>query len=122
MYGLLLSILRIIPVNSTGHTRRIAVADISLNIVYLLLLFIISTIYHSQSMSRQLPLFDPLFSPDMIALPDFRAGAMENWGLITYRETAMLYEEGVSSETNLQRVDVVIAHELAHMVFFHLFC
>ena len=53
---------------------------------------------------------------DMIAIPDFAAGAMENWGLITYRETAMLYEDGVSSESNLQRVNVVIAHELAHQV------
>ena len=53
---------------------------------------------------------------DMIAVPDFSAGAMENWGLITYRETAMLYEKGVSSEGNLQRVNVVIAHELAHQV------
>ena len=52
----------------------------------------------------------------MIAVPDFGAGAMENWGLITYRETAMLFEEGVSSESDLQRVNTVIAHELAHMV------
>ena len=52
----------------------------------------------------------------MFALPDFRAGAMENWGLIVYRETAMLVEDSVSSETNLQRVAEVIAHELAHMV------
>ena len=52
----------------------------------------------------------------MIAIPDFAAGAMENWGLITYRETDMLYEPGVSSERNLQRVKTVIAHELAHQV------
>lgn len=52
----------------------------------------------------------------MIAIPDFTAGAMENWGLIIYRERSMLYEEGVSSENNLQYVNTVIAHELAHMV------
>lgn len=52
----------------------------------------------------------------MIAIPDFSAGAMENWGLITYRETAMLYQPGVSSETNKQRVVTVITHELAHQV------
>ena len=52
----------------------------------------------------------------MIALPDFAAGAMENWGLITYRETAMLYQPGVSSEGNKQRVAVVVSHELAHQV------
>ncbi|XP_053377176.1 aminopeptidase N-like isoform X1 [Mercenaria mercenaria] len=59
----------------------------------------------------------PLPKQDMIAIPDFAAGAMENWGLITYRETAMLYEPGVSSEANLQRVKVVVAHELAHQWF-----
>ena len=52
----------------------------------------------------------------MIAIPDFSAGAMENWGLITYRETAMLFEPGVSSEGNRQRVVSVITHELAHQV------
>ncbi|CAL4093881.1 unnamed protein product, partial [Meganyctiphanes norvegica] len=59
----------------------------------------------------------PLPKQDMIALPDFAAGAMENWGLITYRETAMLYEEGVSSANNKQRVAVVVSHELAHQWF-----
>ena len=52
----------------------------------------------------------------MIAVPDFAAGAMENWGLIIYRETAMLYEPGQSSEGNKQRVAVVVSHELAHQV------
>ena len=52
----------------------------------------------------------------MIAIPDFAAGAMENWGLITYRETAMLYDPVMSSESNKQRVTVVITHELAHQV------
>ena len=55
---------------------------------------------------------------DMIAIPDFAAGAMENWGLITYRETAMLYQPGVSSEGNKQRVAVVVSHELAHQVLY----
>ncbi|KAK3599710.1 hypothetical protein CHS0354_037183 [Potamilus streckersoni] len=59
----------------------------------------------------------PLPKQDMIAIPDFSAGAMENWGLITYRETAMLYEEGVSSAGNKQRVAVVVSHELAHQWF-----
>lgn len=53
----------------------------------------------------------------MIALPDFNAGAMENWGLITYRETAMLYDEKTSSVGNKLRVAVVVAHELAHQWF-----
>ncbi|KAL0271356.1 UNVERIFIED_CONTAM: hypothetical protein PYX00_008471 [Menopon gallinae] len=59
----------------------------------------------------------PLPKVDMIALPDFAAGAMENWGLITYRETAMLYEEGISTRSNKQRVATVVAHELAHQWF-----
>ena len=59
----------------------------------------------------------PLPKMDMIALPDFNAGAMENWGLITYRETAMLYDEKSSSIANKQRVATVVAHELAHQWF-----
>ncbi|XP_038078719.1 putative aminopeptidase-2 isoform X2 [Patiria miniata] len=59
----------------------------------------------------------PLPKMDMIALPDFTAGAMENWGLITYRESALLYKEGVSSESQKQRVCTIIAHELAHQWF-----
>ena len=52
----------------------------------------------------------------MIAIPDFAAGAMENWGLITYRETALLFEPGASSESNKKRVASVVSHELAHQV------
>ncbi|KAL8559955.1 hypothetical protein ACOMHN_041426 [Nucella lapillus] len=59
----------------------------------------------------------PLPKQDMIAIPDFAAGAMENWGLITYRETTMLYQPGVSSEGDKQRVAVVVTHELAHQWF-----
>lgn len=61
-------------------------------------------------------MFVVLFHLDMIAIPDFAAGAMENWGLITYRETAMLYDSVSSSDSNKQRVAGVIAHELAHQV------
>lgn len=59
----------------------------------------------------------PLPKQDMIAIPDFSSGAMENWGLITYRETALLFNEGVSAEANKQRVAVVVSHELAHQWF-----
>ncbi|CAG03112.1 unnamed protein product [Tetraodon nigroviridis] len=59
----------------------------------------------------------PLSKSDQIALPDFHAGAMENWGLITYRETALLYDPVSSSVGNKERVVTVIAHELAHMWF-----
>ncbi|XP_037623574.1 aminopeptidase N-like [Sebastes umbrosus] len=59
----------------------------------------------------------PLPKSDQIALPDFNAGAMENWGLITYRETALLYDVAFSSNSNKQRIATIIAHELAHMWF-----
>lgn len=59
----------------------------------------------------------PLSKSDQIALPDFHAGAMENWGLVTYRETALLYDPLMSSTGNKERVTSVIAHELAHMWF-----
>uniref|UniRef100_A0A8D8EWM7 Aminopeptidase n=2 Tax=Culex pipiens TaxID=7175 RepID=A0A8D8EWM7_CULPI len=59
----------------------------------------------------------PLPKIDMIAIPDFSAGAMENWGLITYRETALLYHPNISTVSNKHRVASVIAHELAHQWF-----
>ncbi|XP_028994823.1 glutamyl aminopeptidase [Betta splendens] len=54
---------------------------------------------------------------DKIAIPDFGTGAMENWGLITYRETNLLFDENQSSSYNKQRVASVIAHELVHQWF-----
>lgn len=54
---------------------------------------------------------------DMVAVPDFSAGAMENWGLITYRESRMLYNENESSIVAQQNVASVIIHEITHMWF-----
>ncbi len=54
---------------------------------------------------------------DMVALPDFASGAMENWGLVTYRETALLVDPVNSSASACQRVAEVIDHELAHQWF-----
>ncbi|CAH0553358.1 unnamed protein product [Brassicogethes aeneus] len=54
---------------------------------------------------------------DMAAIPDFAAGAMENWGLITYREAVLLYEEGVSTRYSQQRIGIIVAHEIAHQWF-----
>lgn len=56
------------------------------------------------------------FSSDLIAIPDFGTGAMENWGLITYRETSILYDEQETSASGHNWVAVVVAHELAHQV------
>ncbi len=54
---------------------------------------------------------------DLIAIPDFAAGAMENLGAITYRETALLVDEAQATHAELERVADVVAHENAHMWF-----
>uniref|UniRef100_A0A3Q3BRN1 Aminopeptidase n=1 Tax=Kryptolebias marmoratus TaxID=37003 RepID=A0A3Q3BRN1_KRYMA len=59
----------------------------------------------------------PLTKSDQIALPDFYFGAMENWGLVTYRETNLLYDPDTSSNRNKETTVTIIAHELAHMWF-----
>ena len=59
----------------------------------------------------------PLPVLDLIAIPDFSAGAMENWGAITYRETALLVDPKNSSTHSKQYVALVIAHEIAHQWF-----
>ncbi|XP_036399366.1 aminopeptidase N-like [Megalops cyprinoides] len=59
----------------------------------------------------------PLSKSDQIALPDFNAGAMENWGLITYRETALLFDPKRSSNGDKETIAIIISHELAHMWF-----
>jgi aminopeptidase N len=58
----------------------------------------------------------PLPKSDHIALPDFSSGAMENWGLITYREICLLADETTGISTK-QSVAMVIAHELSHQWF-----
>merc|ERR1711962_360541 len=59
----------------------------------------------------------PLPKLDVAAIPDYSSGATEHWGLITYRETNLIYDENASSTANKERVAMVIAHELAHMWF-----
>lgn len=59
----------------------------------------------------------PLPKIDLIAIPDFAAGAMENWGLVTYRETALLVDPENSSASSKQWVALVVGHELAHQWF-----
>jgi puromycin-sensitive aminopeptidase len=54
---------------------------------------------------------------DLLAIPDFAAGAMENLGAITFRENALLVDERAASHTELERVADVVAHEIAHMWF-----
>ncbi|UVT15838.1 MAG: M1 family metallopeptidase [Nitrospira sp.] len=54
---------------------------------------------------------------DLVAIPDFASGAMENLGAITFRETALLVDQRTGSHAELERVADVVAHENAHMWF-----
>ncbi|XP_041651313.1 alanyl (membrane) aminopeptidase a [Cheilinus undulatus] len=54
---------------------------------------------------------------DQIALPDLAPAAMENWGLITYEQGGLLFEDGVSSVLHKEMIITLIAHELAHQWF-----
>lgn len=74
--------------------------------------------------SRTIDFFDeyfdtkyPLPKSDHIALPDFSSGAMENWGLITYREVALLADPATSSIDSKHYIAEVVAHELSHQWF-----
>uniref|UniRef100_A0AAQ4S954 Aminopeptidase n=1 Tax=Gasterosteus aculeatus aculeatus TaxID=481459 RepID=A0AAQ4S954_GASAC len=59
----------------------------------------------------------PLPKQDLAAIPDFQSGAMENWGLTTYRETGLLFDPDKSSASDRLGLAKVIAHELAHQWF-----
>jgi tricorn protease interacting factor F2/3 len=59
----------------------------------------------------------PLPKMDMIAIPDFAFGAMENWGAITFRENLLLHYPGITSKSGEERICEVIAHEIAHQWF-----
>ncbi|KAG7308130.1 DNA-(apurinic or apyrimidinic site) lyase [Plutella xylostella] len=54
---------------------------------------------------------------DKVAVPDFAAGAMENWGLVIYREIALLVQEGVTTTSTLQGIGRIISHENTHQWF-----
>jgi puromycin-sensitive aminopeptidase len=78
----------------------------------------------SRDRGRLAPLLRGLLRPavpgdklDLLAIPDFAAGAMENLGAITFRETALLVDERAASHAELERVADVVAHENAHMWF-----
>ncbi|XP_072438679.1 glutamyl aminopeptidase [Chiloscyllium punctatum] len=83
-----------------------------------------TAVYAADTMKNIFDYFEQYFNMsyslpklDMIAIPDFGTGAMENWGLITYRETNLLFDKKESSSYNKQRVASVIAHELVHQWF-----
>ena len=59
----------------------------------------------------------PLPKLDLIAIADFAAGAMENWGAITFRENLLLHYPNITSKAGEERICEVIAHEMAHQWF-----
>uniref|UniRef100_A0A673MPW6 Aminopeptidase n=1 Tax=Sinocyclocheilus rhinocerous TaxID=307959 RepID=A0A673MPW6_9TELE len=61
--------------------------------------------------------FNIIVLADLAAIPDFQSGAMENWGLSTYRESGLLFDPEKSSSSDKLGITKVIAHELAHQWF-----
>lgn len=59
----------------------------------------------------------PLAKCDHVAIPNFSAGAMENWGLITYRERCLIADPATTSQSGREVVAMVICHELSHQWF-----
>lgn len=82
-----------------------------------------SLIFANETAAKSLDFYDekfgvkyPLPKLDQVALPDFEAGAMENWGLVTYRESCLLADENASLEAK-QSVAITVTHELSHQWF-----
>ncbi|KAK6055496.1 hypothetical protein COOONC_06998 [Cooperia oncophora] len=64
----------------------------------------------------------PLNKIDLLALDDFSEGAMENWGLVTFRDSTLLHADGIASALAKEQIALVICHEIAHQVrFFRLY-
>ncbi|XP_066509894.1 endoplasmic reticulum aminopeptidase 2-like isoform X1 [Hoplias malabaricus] len=76
-----------------------------------------AAVKHLEFYETYFNIYYPLPKLDLIAIPDFQSGAMENWGLNTYRETSLLYDPDVSSTLDKLWVTMVIGHELAHQWF-----
>ncbi|NXH18874.1 AMPE aminopeptidase, partial [Bucco capensis] len=105
------------------YEERISAKGIPLR-VYAQPLQIHTAVYAADVTQRVFDFFEKYFNLsyslpklDKIAIPDFGTGAMENWGLITYRETNLLYDPNESATSNKQRVAAVVAHELVHQWF-----
>lgn len=82
-----------------------------------------SLLFANETAARALEYYDakfeekyPLPKLDQVALPDFEAGAMENWGLVTYRESMMLADKTATVSTK-QSIAITVTHELSHQWF-----
>lgn len=82
-----------------------------------------SLLFANQTAAKALEYYDekfgtkyPLPKLDQVALPDFESGAMENWGLVTYRESMMLAERDVSLDVK-RMIATTVTHELSHQWF-----
>lgn len=82
-----------------------------------------SLLFANDTAARALEYYDekfqekyPLPKLDQVALPDFEAGAMENWGLVTYRESMMLADKTATTDTK-QSIALTVTHELSHQWF-----
>lgn len=83
-----------------------------------------SLIFANETAARTLEYYDELFGEpyplrklDQVALPDFEAGAMENWGLVTYRESMMLSSREHSTLDTKKTIATTVTHELSHQWF-----
>ncbi len=102
------------PVDVDGTPLRIVVAPGSMHLTS----FALEMGAHAlRYFARYYDIAYPGDKLDMIAIPDFAWGAMENLGCITYRETALLLDEATATTDEKIRVADVIAHEIAHMWF-----
>jgi len=59
-----------------------------------------------------------LNSIDLLSIPDFSSGAMENWGLISFREDRIIFDDKIASTYQKQRLAETVSHELAHFCIF----
>lgn len=95
------------PVNIYAREQQIANTNEALNVAHS------AVNYYAEYFNISYP----MPKVDLIAIPDFVSGAMENWGLITFRETSVLFDPKENSKGNQESISETVAHELAHMWF-----
>ncbi len=96
-----------IPVRVYGHDEEVMYGKFALDIA-------VRTLQFYESYFGVKYALDKL---DMVAIPSFSMGAMENWGLITYRSSSLLYDPEMTSIRSKRNIAITVAHEIAHMWF-----